>query len=811
MVLDARGGGKHSAVRAELIQRINMRGFFCYLDSSWSSCPEKGTSLIKEDTQHISYNNMAVGDNIYSVSKDIKMETSSWDRLLLSADLPVRDLGSLAVDDIDKDSQIELFVGGEGGLWWFRPATFERGLIDEGHFGVGLVLADLDGDGNLELASARWGGGETPWTIVWYKPEGDLSLPWGRFTIERACNGHAHDLVLADIDADGILELIANACYCEMPGLYIYKPRTDPKEPWSRTTVIEGIFSEGVAISDLDGDGCLEIIHGADWFKQPKDGPFEGPWQRQVYAGNFREMCRVAVVDITGNDRDDIIITDSEYKDGYLSWFENRLAENPSEPWIEHRLDQPLNFSHSLDVHRDPETGAVLIYLAEMAAGGWDQPYNWDARHIQYRTADRGKSWQRTEIIRGQGTHQAVLYDIDGDGELEIVGKEWGNARQIPKVHIWKKMPKPSPLGSFRHRFLDRDKPYTATDILTVDIDGDGCHDVVCGAWWYKINNQVRHTIPDVYQIHTAYDLDGDGRDELIATKRAENPTDWYNGLTSEFVWLKPVDPINGEWEMHPIGTGTGDWPHGAVVAPVLPDKKLALLVGYHSAHADPSRPDYPEIFTVPTDPRSSPWELRILAEIPYGEEILPWDITGNGVIDIVAGAWWLENLGNGCFSPHQMIDGFYPARLGVSDINGNGKADIILGEEVLDFENRVTPWSRVVWLEHPTDPRTDPWQIHTVDKVRCAHSISVADLDGDGQSEIILGEHDPFEPYRSRCRVMAYKKANPEATSWYQYTIDDRFEHHDGTKIIQLPTGKIGIVSHGWQDNKYVHLWEPS
>jgi hypothetical protein len=113
--------------------------------------------------------------------------------------------------------------------------------------------------------------------------------------------------------------------------------------------------------------------------------------------------------------------------------------------------------------------------------------------------------------------------------------------------------------------------------------------------------------------------------------------------------------------------------------------------------------------------------------------------------------------------------------------------------------------------LEHPTDPRTDPWQIHTVDKVRCAHSISVADLDGDGQSEIILGEHDPFEPYRSRCRVMAYKKANPEATSWYQYTIDDRFEHHDGTKIIQLPTGKIGIVSHGWQDNKYVHLWEPS
>jgi hypothetical protein len=445
-----------------------------------------------------------------------------------------------------------------------------------------------------------------------------------------------------------------------------------------------------------------------------------------------------------------------------------------------------------------------------MAAGGWDQPYNWDARHLLYQTMDQGHTWARKELLRGHGTHQAVMIDVDQDGEREIVGKEWGSARGIPKVHIWKHRTEPSILNEFKHRFLDRDKPWTSTDILAVDLDGDGHEEVVCGAWWYKTIGGDPQPIPGVYQIHTAYDLDGDGRVELIGTRRqTDSKKDWYAGLSSQLVWLKPINPQDGKWEIFDIGVGTGDWPHGAVVAPVLPGKKLALITAYHSAHADPTRPDFPELFVVPEDLRSGIWERRILAEIPYGEEIVPCDITGNGRIDLVAGAWWLENMEDGSFKDHRIIDDFYPARLAVADINGNGNLDIILGEEVLDFEKRETPWSRVVWLEHPNNPHSDPWPVHIIDKVRCAHSLTVADLDGDGQPEIIVGEHDPFEPYRSRCRLIVYKQANAEGTAWYPYEIDNRFEHHDGTKPIQLPNGKTGIISHGWQDSKYVHLWE--
>jgi hypothetical protein len=94
------------------------------------------------------------------------------------------------------------------------------------------------------------------------------------------------------------------------------------------------------------------------------------------------------------------------------------------------------------------------------------------------------------------------------------------------------------------------------------------------------------------------------------------------------------------------------------------------------------------------------------------------------------------------------------------------------------------------------------------IDKVRCAHSVAAADLDGDGEPEVICGEHDPFYPYRSRCRLLVYKKADALGRTWKQYVLDDRFEHHDGCKVVALWPDQLGIISHGWADSRYVHLW---
>jgi hypothetical protein len=95
------------------------------------------------------------------------------------------------------------------------------------------------------------------------------------------------------------------------------------------------------------------------------------------------------------------------------------------------------------------------------------------------------------------------------------------------------------------------------------------------------------------------------------------------------------------------------------------------------------------------------------------------------------------------------------------------------------------------------------------IDKSHFGVGLALTDLDGVGHLEIIIGEHDPFEPYHSRCRLIVYQQANPQGSAWWQYDIDNRFEHHAGAKPIQLLNGSTGIISHGWQEGKYVHLWE--
>jgi hypothetical protein len=88
--------------------------------------------------------------------------------------------------------------------------------------------------------------------------------------------------------------------------------------------------------------------------------------------------------------------------------------------------------------------------------------------------------------------------------------------------------------------------------------------------------------------------------------------------------------------------------------------------------------------------------------------------------------------------------------------------------------------------------------------------SLDVADLDGDGELELVVGEHDPFNAYRSRSRLYVNKKADPQGRAWYRSPLDDRFEHHDGTRVFEVAPGRPGIVSHGWADSRYVHLGEP-
>lgn len=213
-----------------------------------------------------------------------------------------------------------------------------------------------------------------------------------------------------------------------------------------------------------------------------------------------------------GNGTPDLVIVENEYPDGRLSWFENRLGENSDVPWFEHEMDRPIYYGHSLSAWRDATTQNPTIMVAEMRKGGWEEAWKRDSRVMLYQTADGGATWRAEVCDRGFGTHNAVACDIDGDGAIEVVGKPCFHE----VLQLWKKTERARPVFDYGHRFVDRRKEYTGSDLFAVDIDGDGIDDLVCAGWWYRAPDWERRKIPGIAQAITAYDIDGDGEMEII-------------------------------------------------------------------------------------------------------------------------------------------------------------------------------------------------------------------------------------------------------------------------------------------------------
>ncbi len=746
---------------------------------------------------------------------------TDWELVILDAVPPhLTEVSGMAVGDVDGDGKTEVIIAGNGALLWYRPSTSEKGVIALGKYAVGVAIEDIDGDDRKEIIVGKIVPGSAPtpekWLLCWYKSGETLQAPWREYVLDEAPAGHPHDLLFANLDGDGRRALVANAMYCEQPGLFAYKIPADLRGAWKKQRVQSGISAEGTAVGDLNADGRDEIVCGPYWFSAPREGPFSGqPWRTHALAPGFRELCRAVIIDVNGDGHLDVILVEDEYPDGRLAWFENRLHVGPEAQWIEHPIDAPFNFAHSLRAWREEKTKAVHIFAGEMNEGGWAAPYNWGARLLEYTTADRGKSWRQKSLYEGEGTHEAVRAELDHSGKYVI----FGHAAQILAktgytgwIQMFRPREKQSALTQYKHQFIDRQKPYTGIDIHAVDVDGDGVVDIVCGAWWYKNPGWERHTIPGVAQIINVYDLDRDGKAELIGIKPKTTGKDFYGALCSELVWLKPIDLEKDLWEEHSIGTGDGDWPHGNVIGPFLPGGGIGLVCGYHEHLHNP-----PQIFEVPNDPKEHPWPKRVIADIPYGEEMKVCDLDGDGKLDIVAGPYWLQNKGDGHFEAHLLIDPEYLksmnlemiSRMAIADVNSDGRPDILFTVEDVDWRVHKAFFAPVGWLENTGDPLNRKFEVHIIDRVRSPHSLSAADLDGDGELEVIVGEHDPFKPYRSQSRLYAYKKADQHGITWSRIPIDNRFEHHDGAKVVELTQGRPVILSHSWMEPSYVHIWQ--
>ena len=85
--------------------------------------------------------------------------------------------------------------------------------------------------------------------------------------------------------------------------------------------------------------------------------------------------------------------------------------------------------------------------------------------------------------------------------------------------------------------------------------------------------------------------------------------------------------------------------------------------------------------------------------------------------------------------------------------------------------------------------------------------SVDVADMDHDGDKDIIVGEHFPSNP--DSARLIIFENTDFIGQTWAEHLVYMGDEHHDGAQVVDIDgDGDLDIISIGWA-NSNVLLYE--
>jgi hypothetical protein len=136
--------------------------------------------------------------------------------------------------------------------------------------------------------------------------------------------------------------------------------------------------------------------------------------------------------------------------------------------------------------------------------------------------------------------------------------------------------------------------------------------------------------------------------------------------------------------------------------------------------------------------------------------------------------------------------------RFAIGDIDGDARPDLVVTEEISRSPYRP---AHLFWFKRPVDPKNAGWMRTTVMDGFTLKSMDLADMDRDGDLDIITGEH------RGTLKVLIWE--NDGRGSFVAHTVDAGKESHLGARVFDLDEdGDFDILSIGWDTPEYLHLW---
>ena len=301
-----------------------------------------------------------------------------------------------------------------------------------------------------------------------------------------------------------------------------------------------------VVAVDLNHDGKTDLIALASgmtelvWFENPG-------WQRHVIASNLSGLINLAAWDYDGDGIPEIVLAsgfsmDARKSAGIISVLHH--DGDPRRPWTIREIDR-LPTSHRLRWADIDGSGKKVVISQPLTNAGVERPE--DHAHtplLFYRPGE----WKR-QVISDQNegvVHGIYIVDWDGNGRDDILTASFAGIHlyRLSREGAWRRTeiargdPSPWPkcgssdvaVGQLgKQRFLAAIEPWHGNQVAI--------YRERAGAWQRHV---IDDTIADGHTIWTA-DLNGDGRDEVIAGYRAKGVNVYYAEDAAGERWSKVV------------------------------------------------------------------------------------------------------------------------------------------------------------------------------------------------------------------------------------------------------------------------------